>query len=161
MYPCTVVQDRYDGGYSKGKWIAFPCKSYEVPSEIYGSDIDCMTFWADNDDNSCIGKGCTIEDAYEDLRSKCRHQQENGIDDKNDFAIAQEDWKNLHIKIVNEIVRFCIDHGLKDVDKAYLYADDIQASIEHGSWAPVTDSMFELKKKGNPDTEGDSVLFSH
>ena len=37
-YPTTIVIDRYNGCYSGGKWLAFPCFFYDVPEEIEGED---------------------------------------------------------------------------------------------------------------------------
>lgn len=52
-------------------------------------------------------------------------------------------FKELHVKIVNEVISFCKDNGII-VDEFYLHADGLDESIKLGSWQPATDSQFEL-----------------
>lgn len=68
-------------------------------------------------------------------------------------------FKELHVKIVNEVILFCKDNGII-VDEFYLHADGLDESIKFGSWQPATDSQFELVRdtEGNEDKE--TFLFS-
>lgn len=63
-------------------------------------------------------------------------------------------FKELHVKIVNEVISFCKDNGII-VDEFYLHADGLDESIKLGSWQPATDSQFELVRdtEGNEDKE--------
>jgi hypothetical protein len=36
LYPVTVIKDRYNGVYSKGKWTAFNCHADDIPLGIDG-----------------------------------------------------------------------------------------------------------------------------
>lgn len=60
-YPLTIVSDRYNGGYSKGKYIAFPLEPWEINWSVNGNDIECMNYW--NDFAGIIGKGNTPNEA--------------------------------------------------------------------------------------------------
>ena len=42
IWPITVTTDRYGGGYSKGKFLAFNLLPRQVPEEIDGDDITCL-----------------------------------------------------------------------------------------------------------------------
>ncbi len=56
---------------------------------------------------------------------------------------TSKDFSDLHKKIVNLVVTFCIEHNI-DVDDFDVYADGLSSSIEYGSWHPGTDSSFRL-----------------
>ena len=66
IYPLTVTADRYSGTYSGGNFIAWNLKPSDVPTEPFGSDVECMTFWNCNSTVIC-GKGSTLEEAVENL----------------------------------------------------------------------------------------------
>ena len=58
-------------------------------------------------------------------------------------------FSELHSKIVNEVIDFCKEHNLTDVDEFTISADGLTGSITHGQWCPCTDSsmsMVVLKK---------------
>ena len=65
-YPTTIVIDRYNGCYSGGKWLAFPCFFYDVPEEIEGEDPECSFFWENC--NEPVGKGNTPQEAFDNLK---------------------------------------------------------------------------------------------
>ena len=78
IWPITVTTDRYGGGYSKGKFLAFNLLPWQVPEEIDGDDITCMDFWTGEGCKAyTIGKGSTASEAIEDLESQLR-----GLDNK-------------------------------------------------------------------------------
>lgn len=64
-YPTTIINDRYQGTFSGGEWLAFPMDYYQVPEDIDGGDIECMMFWESY--TGCVGKGNTVEEAFSDL----------------------------------------------------------------------------------------------
>lgn len=68
-YPTTIVQDRYTGVYSGGKWTCWPLEFYMVPKEIDGYDTECSMFW-DDCDRSVVGFGSTPDEALKDLELK-------------------------------------------------------------------------------------------
>ena len=65
IYPLTIVADRYSGVYSHGAFTAWNLEAYEVPAEIAGDDVTCMTFWHKN--KILCGKGQTVEEAVGNL----------------------------------------------------------------------------------------------
>jgi len=74
IYPVTICQDRYNGAYSHGLWLAFRCDTEEVPTGPWESDSDCMNWWYAIDlkrgYQKFIGKGDTPNDALEDLEKQ-------------------------------------------------------------------------------------------
>lgn len=68
-------------------------------------------------------------------------------------------FRELHVKIVNEVISFCKDNGIT-VDEFYLHADGLDESIKFGSWQPATDSQFELVKDAEGDEDKETFLFS-
>lgn len=60
-YPLTIISDRYNGGYSKGKYIAFPLEPWEINWAVNRNDIECMNYW--NDYTGIVGKGDTPNEA--------------------------------------------------------------------------------------------------
>lgn len=68
VYPVTIIDDRYGGCYSGGKYLAFNLEAWDVPKGVsWGGDVDCAGFWADEAPNYVIGKGNTPDRAYQDL----------------------------------------------------------------------------------------------
>ena len=64
-HPTTIVNDRYDGIYSGGRWLAFPLEHYEVPRDVDGVDRACARFWDEYE--GPVGKGDSPESALSDL----------------------------------------------------------------------------------------------
>lgn len=57
----------------------------------------------------------------------------------------------LHEKIVNMVIQFCEEHGLKDVDEFVVGADGLTGSYGYHKWQCFTDSnmcMYKLVKDG-------------
>jgi hypothetical protein len=66
LYPVVIMQDRYMGVYSGGKWTAWNCEPDEIPPEVYGNDEECRNAWRGIHDGKrpfVYGFGDTIEDA--------------------------------------------------------------------------------------------------
>lgn len=57
--------DRYTGVYSGGRYTAWYCDPWDVPSDVEESDPLCALFW-DNYDGP-VGRGDTIQGAIDDL----------------------------------------------------------------------------------------------
>ena len=53
-------------------------------------------------------------------------------------------FSELHESIVNKVIDFCKEHGLKDVDEFTVKADGLSGSIPHGQWCPCTDSSMSM-----------------
>jgi len=64
----TIILDRYDGVYSKGKYTAWPLGIFEIPWAQDSGDADCSNFWDSYD--KPVGKGDTPNEALEDLEGK-------------------------------------------------------------------------------------------
>lgn len=67
IYPLTITRDRYNGAYSKGKYLAFNLDPDDVPTEITADDVDCHGFWLIDADKYKIGKGDTVLEALKSL----------------------------------------------------------------------------------------------
>ena len=59
--------------------------------------------------------------------------------------ILNTDFRELHKKLVNEVIQFCVDHNIS-IDEFSLHADGLEGSINYGSWQACTDSCFSLEK---------------
>ena len=70
LYPVTIIMDRYSGTYSGAYWLAFNLDYNEIPDAVCGSDIDCLNFWENEGKDMIVGKGASVEEAYEDLYKK-------------------------------------------------------------------------------------------
>jgi len=72
--------------------------------------------------------------------------------------ICQDDevnkkFRELHHKLVNEIISFCKENELHQIEGFHLGADGVNISISYGEWTPCTDScleFYELKSNGTP-----------
>ena len=53
-------------------------------------------------------------------------------------------FRELHRRLVNEVIAFCKEHDIKNAFEFWLHADGLEDSIEAGSWQPCTDSGFEI-----------------
>ena len=74
IYPLTIVRDRYTGAYSGGEYTAWNLDFYEIPMDIALSDVCCMEFWdnEENQKNYIVGKGRTVSEALADLYIKLK-----------------------------------------------------------------------------------------
>lgn len=61
IYPLTIIQDRYNGIYSGGKFTAWNLYPDELPEEAFGDDVTCRCFWADQE--IMVGRGDTPDEA--------------------------------------------------------------------------------------------------
>ena len=74
IYPLTIVSDRYSGAYSGGNYTAWNLLAEDVPEGIEADDVDCHSFWLDNE--IVCGKGRTVSEALADLYTKLNSQEE-------------------------------------------------------------------------------------
>lgn len=74
IYPLTILEDRYTGIYSGGKYTAWNLEFYEIPRDIVLSDEPCMEFWNDEEKEQkyIVGKGETVSEALADLYIKLK-----------------------------------------------------------------------------------------
>lgn len=72
VYPVTIVKDRYQGTYSRGKYLAFNLDQEEVPWQVGAGDCDESDFWGIDGEGTrmTIGKGHTPNAALDDLAEK-------------------------------------------------------------------------------------------
>jgi hypothetical protein len=73
IYPLTIIRDRYNDVYSGGKYLAFNLDADEIPTEIWGDDVECREFFykvEQGRNDILIGKGHTIEEAVINLQEK-------------------------------------------------------------------------------------------
>ena len=76
VYPVTIIDDRYSGCYSCGKYLAFNVEPWDVPKGVsWGGDVDCAEFWADEALKYVIGKGNTPNEAYRNLVEKIQRKE--------------------------------------------------------------------------------------
>lgn len=68
-------------------------------------------------------------------------------------------FKELHQKLVNEIISFCKENELYQIEGFHLGADGVNASIFFGKWAPCTDSCLEFYSS-KPNEKGIPYLIS-
>ena len=68
-------------------------------------------------------------------------------------------FRELHVKIVDEVISFCKDNGFT-IDEFFLHADCLSDSIQYGSWQPVTDSQFQFLKDAEGEEDKVTFLFS-
>ena len=54
-----------------------------------------------------------------------------------------ENFRKLHSKLVNEIIKFCKENNI-EIDEFTLSADGVRESIKYGEWCPSTDSCFRF-----------------
>lgn len=73
IYPLTIVQDRYNGIYSGGKFTAWNLYPDELPEEAFGDDVTCRCFWADQE--IAVGRGSTPNEALFDLAIALEHEK--------------------------------------------------------------------------------------
>ena len=71
LWPIAVVQDRYMGTYTGGKWVAIPrADYYSLDHTVWGDDVDAME-WAHRNLRQVkrVGVGATPDEALKDLLS--------------------------------------------------------------------------------------------
>jgi hypothetical protein len=68
LYPVTIIQDRYTGTYSGGRWLAFNLDPVDLPDGPFSDDVTCFNFWTET--QMVIGIGDTPDEALESLKSK-------------------------------------------------------------------------------------------
>jgi hypothetical protein len=66
VHPVTIVDDRYGGTYSGGRWCAFPSNPQDVPPDPSWDDSSAAGWWADAE-GLPVGRGDTPDLAYADL----------------------------------------------------------------------------------------------
>lgn len=59
--------------------------------------------------------------------------------------ILNKAFRELHTKLVNEIIDFCKEWHIS-IDEFRLNADDLEGSIKYGSWQSCTDSCLAFDK---------------
>ena len=76
FYPVTIIDDRYGGCYSGGKYLAFNLEPWDVPRGVsWGGDMDCAEFWTDEAYKYMVGKGDTPDEAYQDFVEKVQIEE--------------------------------------------------------------------------------------
>lgn len=81
QYPVAIIQDRYQGCYSGGPWIAIAecehpacddrcTRIAYVSDQAGGSDWQAASFWGDNQDADWLAVGPTPDAALAALRAK-------------------------------------------------------------------------------------------
>lgn len=72
MYPLSIIEDRFTGSYSGGKFTAWHAEANEIPSDVFSDDVICSVFWnnPDKHNSPLFGIGDTIYDAVTDLYKK-------------------------------------------------------------------------------------------
>ena len=55
-------------------------------------------------------------------------------------------FSELHKKIVDMVIQFCEEYGLKDVDEFTIGADGLSGSYGYHGWCPCTDSYMNMVK---------------
>lgn len=71
IYPLCIVEDRYDGVYSGGKYTAW--NRYSAPDEVWWDDCGCADFFSSTD--ITYGVGNTPEEAVENLKIKLKEEK--------------------------------------------------------------------------------------
>jgi len=69
IYPLTILEDRYNGVYSGGKYTAWNMYPDEIPTAAFDDDVSCMKLWWGGNP-PLVGVGDTMRAAVEDLRKK-------------------------------------------------------------------------------------------
>lgn len=78
LYPVTIIEDRYTGAYSGGKWTAFNRYADDIPEEVDDSDVPCFTFWWSTNKEP-VGIGNTPDEALRDLEEKIENSKGENI----------------------------------------------------------------------------------
>jgi hypothetical protein len=94
----VVVEDRYGGAYSAGRYIAWPLHERSIPPESQGGDVEASIFWARN---HLCGKGETRDAALSDLASKVAKYDLNNLHDSREENENRSAGLNLK-KLIDE-----------------------------------------------------------
>ena len=78
LYPVTIIEDRYTGVYSGGKWTAWNCYPEDIPDDPDDDDVTCCTFWTPTN-SAQVGIGNTPDEALRDLERKIENSKGSGI----------------------------------------------------------------------------------
>jgi hypothetical protein len=70
LWPVAILQDRYNGVYSGGRWVAIPVADMAEDFEetVWGDDFECVDWLARSRD--VIGVGDTPDEALRELYLK-------------------------------------------------------------------------------------------
>ena len=69
-------------------------------------------------------------------------------------------FRELHHKLVDEIISFCKENELYQIEGFYLSADGVGMSIPYGKWEPCTDSCLEFYELRSSHDDGKPYLIS-
>lgn len=69
VYPLTVIEDRYNGCYSWGRWTAWNMHHDKIPFGPFADDCSCAEFWHE-EHTFPVGIGNTPDEAIQDLLEK-------------------------------------------------------------------------------------------
>lgn len=71
LWPIAIVQDRYRGIYTGGRWVAIPHADHSsFDYTVWGDDVSCMEWALENiESNKQVGVGDTPQGALSDLFS--------------------------------------------------------------------------------------------
>jgi hypothetical protein len=71
LWPIAIVQDRYSGTYTGGRWVAIPHADYaSFDYTVWGDDGSCMEWAFENiEEHKQVGVGDTPQEALDDLFS--------------------------------------------------------------------------------------------
>ena len=74
--------------------------------------------------------------------------------EKNRNPELHEAFAKLHDKLVNEVIQFCKENGLDNIDEVHFHADGLIESVKEGKWEAWTDSSMSLVDVTKDDTTG-------
>ncbi len=83
LYPIAIIEDRYNGVYSKGKWVAIASSRFQMVAFVenctnfeyldnygFGDDCEADKFWDTHKDELWIAVGDTPDEALKNLVEK-------------------------------------------------------------------------------------------
>lgn len=80
LWPVGIFEDRYNGVYSGGKWVAIGRIDYEprrkpLLENHWSGDFECSSYWNDRL-KALTGQGATPDAALSDLETKANAMSE-------------------------------------------------------------------------------------
>lgn len=75
IYPLTVVNDRYNGTYSGGKYTAWNLYPWGIPEAVFSDDNTCWSYFRTTHD--IYGRGATPNEAIIDLEKRSKENKYN------------------------------------------------------------------------------------
>lgn len=136
IYPLTIVKDRYNGTYSKGKYIAWNCSPYAVPQTTYTDDAwyawDNIYGMENNPETEypLFGVGDTIESAISNLANKLNNKKYYRTYFQQDTEIKKENKIEIDAKSLG-----CPCYTCFDFNEKLQRCKDIQKDcIEYHNW---------------------------